>query len=421
MVIKKQDFDEDEVLIFDEAIVYKRGDYWQFRMWLRKEGKYARRSLGTRNRTTAIEKGKELYLELLANLKQGKTYFSIDAKKAVELYVAHRQKDVEVGLIVPGRLGTIRAHLKNWLDFIGRDTKLKEMERTDCESYFHFRVKGADRTAARQVTVQNEQSTINAMMDWLFKRGEARIDAFDFRKLPRIDTRDDAIRRATFDDEEIAAIHQAIDQYCDRKAQGLEEREWLMRSAASQFFRMAAMSGLRVGELMQLTWHDIWWRGHFSKKKQKLINLVNVSVRADTSKTRKSRELYFQDDGYLKGWRKLIVSTTGDHSEKGRPVFASDGKTPITKRALYYHFDKVLQLAGIDRTDRALVPYSFRHYFITERITAGLSYQQVAEMCGTSVAQIERTYFHLNDEARVSHAIAGYEIADDGLDELDDE
>ena len=410
MVIKKQEFDEDEVVIFDEAIVYKRGDYWQFRLWLRKEGKYARRSLGTRNRTTAIEKGKEQYLELYANLKQGKTYFSIDAKKAAELYVAHRQKDVEVGLIVPGRLGTIRAHLKNWLDFIGRDTKLKEMERTDCESYFHFRVKGAGRTAARQVTVQNEQSTINAMMDWLFKRGEGRIDGFDFRKLPRIDTRDDAIRRSTFDDDEIKAIHQAIDRYCDRQEQSLEEREWLMRCAAGQFFRMAAMSGLRVGELMQLTWHDIWWRGHWSKKKSKLISLVNVTVRAETSKTRKSRELYFKDDGYLRDWRRLIVSTTGDHSEKGRPIFASDGKTPITKRALYYHFDKVLQLAGVDRTDRALVPYSFRHYFITERITAGLTYQQVAELCGTSVAQIERTYFHLNDDARMTHALAGHDV-----------
>jgi hypothetical protein len=112
MVIKKQDFEEDEVVIFDEAIVYKRGDYWQFRLWLRKENKYVRRSLGTRNRTTAVEKGKELYLELFANIKQGKTYFSIDAKRAVELYLAHREKDVDVGLIVPGRLGTIRAHLK---------------------------------------------------------------------------------------------------------------------------------------------------------------------------------------------------------------------------------------------------------------------------------------------------------------------
>ena len=70
---------------------------------------------------------------------------------------------------------------------------------------------------------------------------------------------------------------------------------------------------------------------------------------------------------------------------------------------------------AIDQTNRNLVPYSFRHYFITERITAGLNYQQVAEMCGTSATQIERTYFHLNDAARMTHALAGYELSDDGL------
>ena len=34
MVLKKQSFGEDEVAIFEHAIIYKRGEYWQFRMWL---------------------------------------------------------------------------------------------------------------------------------------------------------------------------------------------------------------------------------------------------------------------------------------------------------------------------------------------------------------------------------------------------
>lgn len=415
MVVKKQSFEDDEVLIFDEALVYRRGDHWQFRMWLAKENKYVRRSLNTRSRIMAIERGKELYLELFANIKLGKTYFSIDAKRAVELYLEHRRKDVDAGLIGKGRLGTIRAHLSNWLDFIGRDTKLKEMGRGDCESYFHFRVKGTKGDGARQVTIQNEQSTINSMMSWLFKRGETNIDAFEFRRLPRIDTRDDAIRRATFYDEEIAAIHKALDRYCDQKANRLDREQWLRRCVAGQFFRMAAMSGLRTGELMQLTWDDVWWYGHWSKRHQKTINLVHVTVRAETSKVRRSRMLYFRDDGYLRDWRDLAATTWADPSEKGKLVFSADGEGPITKRMLYDHFDKVLDLAGVERTGRRLVPYSFRHYFITERITSGLSYQQVAEMCGTSVAEIERTYYHLNDRARMSHALAGYEVDEDGV------
>ncbi len=36
-------------------------------------------------------------------------------------------------------------------------------------------------------------------------------------------------------------------------------------------------------------------------------------------------------------------------------------------------------------------------------------------MCGTSATQIERTYYHLNDEMRVTHGLADYEIDEDGL------
>ena len=37
MPLKKQTFTADEREIYDEAVVYKRGEYWQMRMWLGKE------------------------------------------------------------------------------------------------------------------------------------------------------------------------------------------------------------------------------------------------------------------------------------------------------------------------------------------------------------------------------------------------
>jgi hypothetical protein len=69
LALKKQHFAEGEIPIFDEACIYKRGEYWQFRMWLPKENKYARKSLRTRSEATAIEKGKAAYLEIYANLQ----------------------------------------------------------------------------------------------------------------------------------------------------------------------------------------------------------------------------------------------------------------------------------------------------------------------------------------------------------------
>ncbi|MBM3371507.1 MAG: site-specific integrase, partial [Betaproteobacteria bacterium] len=42
MPLKKQPNEANEIAIYDEALIYQRGEYWQMRMWLAKEKKYAR-------------------------------------------------------------------------------------------------------------------------------------------------------------------------------------------------------------------------------------------------------------------------------------------------------------------------------------------------------------------------------------------
>jgi hypothetical protein len=124
----KQHFAEGEIAIFDEACIYKPSEYWQFRMWLPKENKYALISLRTRIEATATEKGKAAYLEIYANLQQVKSYFSISTKEGVEKYLLFRMRDVELGHIVKGRHATIATNLKHFLSFIGKDTKLKQVK-----------------------------------------------------------------------------------------------------------------------------------------------------------------------------------------------------------------------------------------------------------------------------------------------------
>jgi hypothetical protein len=91
LALKKQHFAEGEMPIFDDACIYKRDEYWQLRMWLPKENKYARKSLRTRSEATAIEKRKAAYLEIYANLQQGKSYVSITTKEGVEKYLSFRK------------------------------------------------------------------------------------------------------------------------------------------------------------------------------------------------------------------------------------------------------------------------------------------------------------------------------------------
>jgi hypothetical protein len=55
---------------------------------------------------------------------------------------------------------------------------------------------------------------------------------------------------------------------------------------------------------------------------------------------------------------------------------------------------------------------------ITRRIMSGLMFRQIADMYGTSVAQIEKTYYHLNDEIRLTNAVADYRRNADGTIEV---
>ena len=213
MALKKTEFKEDEEALFDNVVIYKRGEYWHMRMWLPKEHKYARFSLKTRNKVTAIDKAETHYLELKLLEKTGKTYFSKTAKMGVEMYLEERLKDVATKIIVKERFSVIRTQLNHWLSVIGKDTKLKELERTDCENYFYERTKTKKSVPISQSTVENEQSIINAMMKWLYKRGETYIDGFDFKKLKRVDRGAEENRRGSFEEREIEAIKVALADY----------------------------------------------------------------------------------------------------------------------------------------------------------------------------------------------------------------
>ena len=75
----------------------------------------------------------------------------------------------------------------------------------------------------------------------------------------------------------------------------------------------------------------------------------------------------------------------------------------------------MVESAGIrDLATRDIVPYSLRHFMITQRIMSGLNFRAIAGMCGTSITQIERTYYHLNNAIRLTNAVADYRLDSDG-------
>ena len=413
MTLKKKTFSEEEILIYDEAVINKRGDIWQFRYWLEKERRYVRLSLKTKNVDVAIEKAKKHFVKIKSETDSGRTYYSKTTKDGVLLYLEYRKGHIEsrtTKSIVKGRYGTIRAHLDHWLDFIERDTKLKELDRDSCAEYAKTRENPSATKTTALSTIAGEQSTINSMMKWLYKKGEVYIDGFDFETISIRNTPEEKVRRSSFTDEEVMDFRLAIPKYIEEAKKDMTDLENRARVLSGYYLLIATICGLRTGEQKQLKWKDITFQNETIKGEA--IDFVKISVRKETSKVRKSRIVKIRDMEYFDDLFKLTTPTHTVKPYAENFVFSYNGINVVSQRAVTHHFKKILESAKIEKGKRSLVPYSFRHYFITNRIKAGLSYKDVADMCGTSRGQIEKTYYHIDEDILTTQAMAGYYTID---------
>ena len=81
-----------------DACIYKRQDngssFWQFRMWVKSERRYYKKSLQTTDFNTAITYAREKAIELITDIKTGRKIYSITLQELVNLYLKHREKEI---------------------------------------------------------------------------------------------------------------------------------------------------------------------------------------------------------------------------------------------------------------------------------------------------------------------------------------
>ena len=95
ITVKKKHYKENEIPIYDgEAVLYLVGETWYYRCWLKGENKYARKSLRTKSREMAIERGKSVHRRLLTDIEDGRLFFAIDIKEAINKYLEDKRGEV---------------------------------------------------------------------------------------------------------------------------------------------------------------------------------------------------------------------------------------------------------------------------------------------------------------------------------------
>ena len=393
MTLKKTYDGKTKVSIGNDAVIELRkgSTNWQFRMWIAKEDKMYRKSLNTSSKEYAERKAIDLVVDAKSKINNGKTFYSLTCEQAVAKYIEHRTPQVESGEIVAGRLLTIGTHLNHFLEFIGPNTRLIDLDIKSCTGYFAFR-KGRSKT-----TLGNEQSSINAMLKWLNEEKEIDLPYFKFPKLKGLtDIDSDKIKRQTFTNNEYADIVKVMRDYC-KQTNHVSHAEVLNRQIVRHYILIAANCGFRTGEQRQLKWKDV------KTFKQGNDTFADITVRKETSKVKKSRTFIGRKGQYFERLKELTGGT------KNEFVFFQTAEKSTSKKIIYKHFSEIIKLAKIeDVTERKIVPYSLRHFCITQRIKSGCSFSEVADMCGTSISQIEKTYWHADRATKLSTAIKDY-------------
>jgi len=396
------------------------GGFWHFRMWVAEERKYVRKSLRTKHLDTAILRAEDEYHNVRSQLKNSKAIFSPTLTKAVEQYLEFRQKDVERGAIVPNRLSTIKTMLNNFVRYVGsnpssksRVIRLSDLDKKCLYGYQKFR----QNENIKNVTIRNELAMFNALCKFCFEEGLHDTAYWNYPKITTRGVEIDELRRATYTDAEYKRITKALRLYTSKKlatAQRLDATDVFIRQVIRHYFLIGANTMMRVGELKQLTWNNV---ETFNSEGQRL---ARITVRAETSKVRKSRVIVVRGGEHFDRLKRLTEEFLTEQSSLTQffkffeitnlNVFCNEKAEPITADTMYWHYPQVMKLANIDDwKERNLTYYSLRHFGITKRLQANVNPLTLSKVCGTSLKHLTETYYHADETEMLRGALERYE------------
>lgn len=211
--------------------------------------------------------------------------------------------------------------------------------------------------------------------------------------------------------QEIAALNKGVELYRKRLVDGRESsrkhgkphlpslKELAYPNWFFPFFRLAAYTGMRPGDLYNLRWHQL---------NLEFKRLVKVPNKTRHHKNPAKLDIPLNDDivATMKAWREQQADNMSSDLVFPSPKTGNELSNDAHKK----HWRNVLDLTGL--TEK-LDFYSLRHHYISKLVVSGVPLFTVARLAGhKSVKMIEEHYGHLSPH----HAAAALaNISDDFL------
>jgi len=358
------------------------------RVYLKSEGRYFRKGLGTHDPVHAEKLAQHELIRLLARQESGQTILSPSVAKLVQEYLKVIQQHLEHKEIrkptyknTCHRIGLGRDFLAFTLK-TGLQSKLSTVDGSVFDGYLAWRK--AKRPEIRRDVVHQELAVIKRMFKWAVNKrmcGEKTVPKYNFRAEAEKATRADV------------GIEDAYNVLVHADKWRMEETTLKQSYYRNLMFHVLAVmncSGCRTGEILNLSRADVG----------KLYDdlLCDVKIHGTNTKSKKTRTITvggllsgpsnaFRNHNWLWEWlikhslkdaQYVFSDTEGDHAEN---IF---NKT-------HGQFRKYLEQFGLGH----MQAYSQRHAFISDRLRVGISPTMIAAHCGTSIRMISQTYSHI--------------------------
>jgi integrase len=423
--LDREEFFDGNVVVFRRGDAWSQGDkrFWNTRLKIAGRVGFKTISLKTRNRDEAVALAKAKFLELSQLVKDGGSLESRTFERAWREWYASM---VAAGAWKPDRQKWHLNYFNRYFRAYFGDKKLVDITPDFASGYWDWRrrywVDGegvnqisynrrrkgmktpSTHNAKKEVsikTLQMEQSALNQFLHWCCSN--KRYMRYPIRL--KAQGGEGGGRRPTFDNSEWLFLTRNLRSWVDLKGKYASDRLNAFHLHHRQQLRFyvlfLASTGIRSGtETRFMKWEDIQFRE----------NDVRVRVRRAT-KMGKARVVISQPNvvGWLKEWKSVShYPDDQDYvwygmSKKGEPQqVATDLNKTFQSflRSVDYHGRKDGLLFDGEGDKRTL--YSLRHFYATQRLLQGVSYEDLCRNMGTGIQQLVKHYDWATTEQRAA-------------------
>jgi cation transport regulator ChaB len=376
----------------NKATIYRRSDIehssWFLRIHLTEEGRHYRKSLRTLDREEALNRAHDTVLDVLTKVNSGERILSLSLSDLVRRFTLHQDSLEKSGQLSSKTVAVQAYRVRLGCEFLkthylaGMETKISTVDGAVFKNYLTWRqeqvAKKREHGTIRRDVVRDELLVIRKMFKYAkLERlcGEKSIPSWDFeveRDAPKR-------RRITF-----ANYRDFINTTYAWVKEAKDTRDQYHRRILAHVVALAALAGMRSGEIFGLLNSDVQMRG---------VDECLVRIRAETSKVRRERSITV-DNKMLVLW----LTKYQRHRDPSDYVYSpyNDGKT--SARDVFYHAYKSLRvrLKEIDLDWFDL--YHCRHWYATNRLLAEEAIYSIGQVMGTGSREIESTYSHVLTE-----------------------